>query len=261
MNAPGSGPAGAEILRLTDVQVRIAGSHILQGIDFSVRKGGVTALLGRNGVGKTSTLKAILGLLPATGTIEFDGDRIDGMLTHRIIRSGIGYVPEDREVFGSLTVRENLTLAEVPGLQPNYDIVHELFPELLQRAGQRAGTLSGGQQQMVALARVLLGPAKLLLIDEPTKGLAPKLVTEVGDVLTTVAERTTILLVEQSLPLVRRIADTAIVLDTGRVVHSSDAASLLADEALLNSLLGVAGTDSTADRPVPAAGSVDGEHR
>jgi len=232
-------PAAKDILHLSDVQVRIAGSHILQGIDLAVADGGVTALLGRNGVGKTTTLKAILGLVPSTGLIEFGGERIDGMPTHRIVRSGVGYVPEDREVFGSLTVEENLKLAEVPGVQPDYDTVHELFPELHERRKQRAGTLSGGQQQMVALARVLLGPAKLLLVDEPTKGLAPKLVAEVGDVLARVAERTTVLLVEQNLPLVRRIADSAVVLDTGRVVHRSRAAELLADEALLDSLLGV----------------------
>lgn len=232
-----------DILRLTDVQVRIAGSHILQGIDMAVAQGGVTALLGRNGVGKTTTVKAILGLVPATGEIEFAGERIDGLTTHRIVRSGVGYVPEDREVFSSLTVEENLKLAEVPGVRPDYDTVHELFPELHQRRRQRAGTLSGGQQQMVALARVLLGPARLLLVDEPTKGLAPKLVAEVGDVLARVAERTTVLLVEQSLPLVRRIADTAIVIDNGRVVHRGGAASLLADEQLVNSLLGVSGTD------------------
>jgi branched-chain amino acid transport system ATP-binding protein len=248
-----------DILRLTDVQVRIGGSHILQGIDFAVPDGGVTALLGRNGVGKTTTLKAILGLVPATGAIEFDGSRIDGVRTHRIIRSGVGYVPEDREVFASLTVEENLKLAEVPGRPPDYDMVHELFPELLQRAKQRAGTLSGGQQQMVALARVLLGPTRLLLVDEPTKGLAPKLVNEVGDVLARVAERTTVLLVEQSLPLVRRIANSAIVIDNGRVVHTSDAATLLADETLVNSLLGVAGTGIAVKTPssgAPTTGEV-----
>jgi branched-chain amino acid transport system ATP-binding protein len=247
-----------DILRLTGVQVRIAGSHILQGIDFAVAQGGVTALLGRNGVGKTTTIKAILGLVPSTGVIEFDGNRIDGVPTHRIVRSGVGYVPEDREVFASLTVEENLKLAEPPGRPPDYDTVHELFPELHERRKQRAGTLSGGQQQMVALARVLLGPAKLLLVDEPTKGLAPKLVAEVGDVLARVAERTTVLLVEQSLPLVRRIAGTAVVIDTGRVVHTSDAAFLLADEKLVNSLLGVAGTDIT---PKQHSGRSTGEDR
>jgi branched-chain amino acid transport system ATP-binding protein len=238
----------SDILRLSDVHVRIDGSHILQGIDCAVAEGSVTALLGRNGVGKTTTLKAVLGLVPSTGVIEFAGGRIDGRPTHRIVRSGVGYVPEDREVFSSLTVAENLRLAEVPGVPPDYDTVHELFPELLERRGQRAGTLSGGQQQMVALARVLLGPARLVLVDEPTKGLAPKLVAEVGDVLARVAERTTVVLVEQSLPLVRRIASAAVVIDNGRVVHASDAASLLADEQLVNSLLGVAAGDPANHR-------------
>ena len=141
------------------------------------------------------------------------------MPTHRIVRSGVGYVPEDREVFASLTVEENLKLAEVPGRPPDYDTVHELFPELL-RAAPAAGrdavrrpAADGGAGQGAAR------PGELLLVDEPTKGLAPKLVAEVGDVLARVAERTTVLLVEQNLPLVRRIADTAVVIDTGRVVH------------------------------------------
>ncbi len=234
-----------DILRLTDVHLRIDGSHILQGVDCTVTAGGVTALLGRNGVGKSTTLKAVLGLLPSTGEIAFDGAQINGVLTHRIVRSGIGYVPEDREVFSGLTVEENLRLAEVPGTAPDYDIVRELFPDLLERRRQRAGTLSGGQQQMLALARVLLGPTRLLLVDEPTKGLAPRLVDEVGDLLARVAERTTVLLVEQNLQLVRRIADAVIVLDTGRVVHRSAASSLLNDDALVNELLGVA--TSTGD--------------
>ena len=233
------------ILRLTDVTVRIAGSHILQGIDFEVAEGGVTALLGRNGVGKSTTLKAILGIVAADGRIEFDGREIAGLPTHRIVRAGIGYVPEDRDVFSDLTVAQNLELAEQPGVAADYHTVHELFPELLERRKQRAGTLSGGQQQMVALARVMLNPARLLLVDEPTKGLAPKLVEQVGDALARIAERTTVLLVEQNLPLVRRIAESAVVLDTGRVVHRSPAAQLLADEALLDSLLGVSGPGAT----------------
>lgn len=229
------------MLALSDVTVRIAGSHILHGIDFEVAEGGVTALLGRNGVGKSTTLKAILGIVPAAGRIEFGGHDIAGQPTHRIVRSGIGYVPEDREVFAGLTVAQNLELAEQPGVKPDYGTVHELFPELLERRRQRAGTLSGGQQQMVALARVMLNPARLLLVDEPTKGLAPRLVEQVGDALVRMAEHTTILLVEQNLPLVRRVARDAIVLDTGRVVHRSPAGELMADETLLDSLLGVAG--------------------
>jgi branched-chain amino acid transport system ATP-binding protein len=233
--------ADAPILRLTDVHVTIGGSHILQGVDATVRRGGVTALLGRNGVGKTTTVKAVLGLVPSTGAITFDGERIDGRPTHTVVRRGVGYVPEDREVFSSLTVEENLKLAEPRTGQPDYDRAFTLFPDLYQRRRQRAGTLSGGQQQMLALARVLLGPTELLLVDEPTKGLAPLIVAQVGDALATVAQHTTVLLVEQNLPLVRRIADHAIVIDTGRVVHSSPAADLLGDEDLVNALLGVAG--------------------
>ncbi len=216
-------------------------------------------MLGRNGVGKTTTLKAVLGLVPSSGAIEFDGHRIDGRPTHRIVTSGIAYVPEDREIFASLTVEENLELAELPGVRADYDAVHELFPELHTRRKQRAGTLSGGQQQMVALARAMLRPSRLMLVDEPTKGLAPQLVAQVGDALARIADRTTVLLVEQNLPLVRRIARHAIVLDNGRVTHTSDAGSLLADERLVNSLLGVAGAgvvgaDNTTPRIVTGAG-------
>lgn len=232
-------PDRGHVLTLDDVHVSISGSHILQGISANVRRGGVTALLGRNGVGKTTTVKAVLGLVPATGTITFNGESITGQPTHAIIRRGIGYVPEDREVFAGLTVAENLTLAEPRIGTPDYDRAYGLFPDLYDRRRQRAGTLSGGQQQMLALARVLLGPTDLLLVDEPTKGLAPLVVAEVGDALAAVAEHTTVLLVEQNLPLVRRIATDAIVIDTGRVVHVSPVATLLADDALVGSLLGV----------------------
>jgi branched-chain amino acid transport system ATP-binding protein len=237
------------ILQLSDVHVTIGGSHSLQGVDATVRRGGVTALLGRNGVGKTTTVKAVLGLVPSTGSIVFDGERIDGRPTHTVVRRGVGYVPEDREVFSSLTVEENLKLAEPRAGQPDYDRAFTLFPDLHQRRRQPAGTLSGGQQQMLALARVLLGPTELLLVDEPTKGLAPLIVAQVGDALATVAEHTTVLLVEQNLPLVRRIADDTIVIDTGRVVHSSPAADLLGDEELVNTLLGVAGTHAGDTAP------------
>ncbi|MDK3255485.1 ABC transporter ATP-binding protein [Blastococcus capsensis] len=235
----------APLLRLSDVHVRLTGSHILQGVDLSVRRGGVTALLGRNGAGKTTTVKAVLGLVPCTGTIEFAGasgriERIDGRRTHEIVRRGIGYAPEDREVFAGLTVAENLALAERRNSAHHHDRVFELFPELKQRSRQLAGTLSGGQQQMVAIARLLLNDNQLLLIDEPTKGLAPLLVAEVADVLARAAEEVTILLVEQNLTVVQRMAQDAVVVDQGRVAWSGPAGDLLADADRTRELLGVA---------------------
>ncbi len=226
------------LLTLRDVHVEVAGSRILHGISFEVAATGVTALLGRNGVGKTSTLLATMGLLPRTGEVVFDGRRIERERTHRIVRSGIGYVPEDREVFAGLTVTENLRLAE-RGAQPRYDVVYELFPELDKRGRQAAGTLSGGQQQMLALGRVLLADNRLLLVDEPTKGLAPQVVQQVAVALERVAEHTPVLLVEQNLAVVRRLAHRAVVLNQGRVVHDGDARAMLADAELTQRLLGV----------------------
>ncbi|MGY1720511.1 MULTISPECIES: ABC transporter ATP-binding protein [unclassified Blastococcus] len=233
------------LLRMSGVHVRLSGSHILQGVDLTVRRGGVTALLGRNGAGKTTTVKAVLGLVPSSGTIEFTGgngrtERIDGRRTHEIVRRGIGYAPEDREVFAGLTVAENLTLAERRDSDHHHDRVYELFPELRKRSRQLAGTLSGGQQQMVAIARLLLNDNQLLLIDEPTKGLAPLLVAEVADVLARAAEEVTILLVEQNLTVVQRMARDAVVVDQGRVAWSGPAADLLGDADRTRELLGVA---------------------
>lgn len=237
--APTATEDRAPVLTIDDLHVRFGGSHILQGVSFEVPATGVTALLGRNGVGKTTTLKAILGLAPRVGRITLADREIQARATTKIVRDGVGYVPEDREVFGGLTVEENLRLVE-PAWGTDAPIVQRLFPDLVARRGQRAGTLSGGQQQMVSLARVLLRDNRLLLVDEPTKGLAPKLVTEVADVLAEVARTTPILLVEQNLPLVRRIADTVVVLDAGRVVHTGSAAELVADPELTRELLGVA---------------------
>ncbi len=226
------------LLAVGDLHVHLGESHILQGITFDVAEGGVTALLGRNGVGKTTTLRALLGLVGSRGTITFDGAPIGGTPTHRIVRRGIGYVPEDRDVFAGLTVAENLRLAERDG-EPRYELVYELFPELEQRGRQLAGTLSGGQQQMVAIGRALLNQNRLLLVDEPTKGLAPLLVTEVARVLERISELTTVLLVEQNLGVVRRVARDTVVLDTGRVVHIGPARELLDDRPMVHRMLGV----------------------
>jgi branched-chain amino acid transport system ATP-binding protein len=233
-----SAVATRTLLAVRDLHVHLGQSHVLQGVTFDVPEGGVTALLGRNGVGKTTTLRAILGLVERRGSVRFEDEELAGMATHRIVRRSVGYVPEDRDVFTGLTVAENLRLAERDA-EPRYDLVYELFPELEQRAGQRAGTLSGGQQQMVAIARALLNANRVLLVDEPTKGLAPALVSEVARVLERLAELTTVLLVEQNLGVVRRIARDAIVLDQGRVVHRGDAKELLDKPELVRRLLSV----------------------
>ena len=231
------------ILTVRSLGARIAGQQVVEDVSFDVAAHGVTALLGRNGVGKSSTIKALLGLYERTGEVTFDGERIDRLLTHRIVQRGIAYVPDDREVFGGLTVEENLRLAERGGA-PNRGIVAELFPELIQRAKQQAGTLSGGQQQMVSLSRALMNDNRLLLVDEPTKGLAPLIVGTVTTALEAAADRTPMLLVEQNLQVVRALAHTVVVLSGGRVVHTGPAAEFL-DSDLVHRHLGVS-TDQEA---------------
>jgi branched-chain amino acid transport system ATP-binding protein len=229
----------APLLRVRDLRVVIGGRHILHGVDLDVGPSGVTALLGRNGAGKTTTVRAVLGLVPRTGSVLLDGAETVRMATHVLVRRGIGYAPEDRGVFAGLTVAENLRLAERGAGEPRYDLVHELFPELRTRAGQPAGTLSGGQQQMVAIARTLLNGNKLIIADEPTKGLAPRVVTEVAQVLERAAQAVPVLLVEQNLALVRRLAGDCVVLADGRTAHRGPTADLLADAGAARRLLGV----------------------
>ncbi len=231
------------ILSVRGLSARIAGQQVVEDVTFDVAPTGVTALLGRNGVGKTSTIKGILGLIERRGEVTlFDkdgaGERIDRLRTHRIVQHGIGYVPEDREIFAKLTVNENLRLAERDA-NPRRDFVAGLFPDLVARAGQLAGTLSGGQQQMVSLARALLNTNRLLLVDEPTKGLAPIIVTEVAAALDEAAKTVPILLVEQNLQVVRQLATDVVVIAGGRVVHTGRAIDLLDDPALIRRFLGV----------------------
>lgn len=226
------------ILEVRSLTGRIGGQQVIEQIDFDVPDSGVTALLGRNGVGKTSTLRAILGLIDRTGEVRLAGERIETLPTHRIVQRGVGYVPEDRDVFSQLTVAENLRLAERDAA-PRRQAVAELFPDLVARAGQRAGTLSGGQQQMVSLARALLNDNALLLVDEPTKGLAPRVVDEVAETLAAAASTVPVLLVEQNLRVIRRLAHRVIVLSGGRVVFTGAASDLLDDEDRIQRLLGV----------------------
>ncbi len=232
------------LLAVRDLNVSIGEAHILQGVSFDVRRGGITGLLGRNGVGKTTTLRGILGLVPRTGSVLLGGEETTRLPVHEIVRRGVAYVPEDRDVFAGLTVEENLRLAERAGAQHRYDLVYELFPELEQRAAQKAGTLSGGQQQMVALARALLNDNRILLVDEPTKGLAPLVVRHVVEALRRAAEATTILLVEQNLSVAHALVRDVVVLDQGRVSFTGDVDQLIGDPALARRHLGLAAAGS-----------------
>jgi branched-chain amino acid transport system ATP-binding protein len=244
---PAGAPSVTPLLEIRDLDVHLGESHVLQNVSFNVRRGGITALLGRNGVGKTTTLRGILGLVTRSGSVRLQskdhpqfGEELVRLPVHEIVRRGVGYVPEDRDVFGGITVAENLKLAERSGSPLRYDLVYELFPELRERAKQRAGTLSGGQQQMVAIARALLnGNNRILLIDEPTKGLSPFFVGRVTAALERAAETTTILLVEQNLAVARRLAKDAIVLDQGRVQYTGTIAELVADPDLARRYLGL----------------------
>jgi branched-chain amino acid transport system ATP-binding protein len=228
------------VIDVRGLHVRFGEVEAVSGVDLTAYAGHSTALLGRNGAGKTTTLLGILGLLEARGSVRFHGDELVGRRTHEVVQLGIGYVPENREVFARLSVLENLRLAErTPEARERYDLVYELFPELRERSSQRAGTLSGGQQQMLALGRALLNPNRLLLVDEPTEGLAPVVVQAVVEALRRVAAATPILLVEHNLRVARQLSSEVVVIAQGRVVHSGGALAFFDDELLTQRHLGV----------------------
>jgi branched-chain amino acid transport system ATP-binding protein len=234
-----------DALSLTNLHTFYGDSHVLHGVSFSLRRGGVLALLGRNGAGKTTCISTIIGFLkPREGEIRLFGEPIAGLSPERISHLGIGLVPQGRRIFPSLTVKENLVVArqrENTTEKPwGMDRIYEMFPRLRERHGQFAGTLSGGEQQMLAIGRALMGNPRVLLLDEPSEGLAPLIVAEVGRTIRRLKEEgQSIVLVEQNRQLALDVADQAVILNTGRCVFAGSAADILNDEDLIAQNLGV----------------------
>jgi branched-chain amino acid transport system ATP-binding protein len=246
-----SGAADLPVLRLDGVHTRIGAYHILHGVDLEVPRGQVTMLLGRNGAGKTTTLRTVMGLWQATrGTIHFEGQPIGGPGAQRptpdIARAGIAYVPETMGIFADLTVRENMLLAARQARRAEeldvgrLEWIFGFFPALRRFWLYPAGKLSGGQKQMLAVARAICEPRALLLVDEPSKGLAPAIVDNLVSAFAELKrQQTTILLVEQNFAMARALGDRVAVMDDGRVVHAGAMAQLADDEALQRRLLGL----------------------
>ena len=234
-----------DALSLTDVHTFYGDSHILHGVSFSLPRGGVLALLGRNGAGKTTCISTIIGFLkPREGQIRLFGEPIEGLNPERISHLGIGLVPQGRRTFPSLTVRENLVVAQQRRTQTanpwNVDRIYDMFPRLRERHGQFAGTLSGGEQQMLAIGRALMGNPRVLLLDEPSEGLAPLIVAEVGRTIRRLKDQgQSIVLVEQNRQLALDVADHAVILNTGRCVFSGEADELVNNEELITQNLGI----------------------
>ena len=233
----------SNLLALAGVNTHIGPYHILQGVDFVVPRGGLTVLLGRNGAGKTTCLRTIMGLWKASaGRIEFDGSDIARRSTPAVAQLGIGYVPESMGIFAGLAVRENLALAARSGPldAQRLEWIFGFFPALKKFWNLPAGHLSGGQKQMLAIARAIIEPRKLLLIDEPTKGLAPAIIAHMVEAFRELKRTdTTILLVEQNFNFARALGDTVAVMDSGRVVHTGSMTTLAEDQAEQQKLLGL----------------------
>jgi branched-chain amino acid transport system ATP-binding protein len=222
------------MLDVEDLHAYYGKSHILQGVSFRVGEGEIVSLLGRNGAGRSTTIRTIMGQVRPVGTIRFKGKRIDGLAPHKIARRGLGYVPEDREIFPGLTVRENLLLGMKPASQNGRWSIEDtfaLFPLLRERADAAGEVLSGGEQQMLAICRTLMGDPDLIMIDEPTEGLAPMLVDLVRELLERIAERgIAILLIEQKLKIALAISHRLYVMGHGRIVFEGPPQGLRANE-------------------------------
>ena len=224
------------MLEVKDLHAYYGKSHILQGVDFQVAEGEIVSLLGRNGVGRSTTIKAIMGEVDRTGSVVFKGREMIGLKSHQIARCGLGYVPENRDIFPGLTVRENLILG-MKSTQPSgrwrIEDMFELFPRLSERVDTPGGVLSGGEQQMLTICRTLMGDPDLVMIDEPTEGLAPKMVDLVSNLLERIAARgVSILLVEQKLTIALKISKRLYVMGHGRIVFEGTADDLKMNEAI-----------------------------
>jgi branched-chain amino acid transport system ATP-binding protein len=232
-----------DMLEVDDIEVRYGAIRALKGISFSVGEGEVVALLGANGAGKTTTQKTVSGMLrPSLGQIRYEGRRIDGIPAHELIRLGICHVPEGRHVFPRMTVAENLEMGAFRFKRPDqqvFDHVLELFPRLRERLKQLSGTLSGGEQQMLAIGRALMGKPRLLLLDEPSMGLAPLIVKQIFDIVSEInGEGVTVLLVEQNAAQALALANRGYVLETGEIVLQGTGSELLADDRVRAAYLG-----------------------
>ncbi|HWV40807.1 ABC transporter ATP-binding protein [Pseudorhodoplanes sp.] len=237
----------SEALAISNVDAYYGDSHVLHGVGFTLREGHLLGLLGRNGAGKTTCMSAIMGFLkPRRGSISLFGEPIAGLAPDTIAHRGIGLVPQGRRVFRSLTVRENLSVAEQRRKRSDnrpawtFERVYALFPRLKEREQQLAGSLSGGEQQMLAIARALMGNPRVLLMDEPSEGLAPQLVAEVGRTIAQLkAEGQSIVLVEQNIKLTLDLADDVVIINTGRIAFNGSADQVKGDHALIAQQLGV----------------------
>ena len=233
------------MLEVKDINVYYGAIHAIKGISLAVEEGEIVTLIGANGAGKSTTLRTISGLLkPKTGEIKFLGKNIAGMPAHKIVREGISQVPEGRRIFAEMTVQENLELGaftrtDKDEIQNDFKMVFGRFPRLEERKSQLAGTLSGGEQQMLAMGRALMSRPRLLLLDEPSMGLAPLLIREIFSIIADINKTgTTVLLVEQNANMALSIANRAYVLETGRITISGDAKELAASEDIRKAYLG-----------------------
>ena len=230
------------MLAVDGVHAYYGESHILHGVSLEVRAGEAVAVLGRNGVGKTTLIRSVVGFTPPRrGAIRYDGRAIHRLPPYRIARAGLALVPQGRRIFAPLTVLENLQIGQRGHADATLQSIHDLFPRLRERTAQNAGTLSGGEQQMLAIGRALMTDPKLILLDEPSEGLAPLIVREIGRVLLRLkASGLSILLVEQNVQLALRVADRVYVMSTGQIVYHGASSALDADEDVKRRFLGIA---------------------